>query len=223
MHKIIGMLRSGRHLLTLEQVSMIENPDFESAMGHTEKDEDTKAFLMIEALKGISLNPLRGDRLASFCHQDVEGIYFDISFHCWTNFIGLIGLPAGSGRAKQLMEAIEANLKSRMFKAAKMHRRLNVRRGRLHEQVSKRAYQAYLSVRMESPDGRFTSAEHEERANEAYEHVFAPRMAVVDDRIRRVANCATPEFQGAFTDALAKFLYWHLPFTSGSQPCWAKQ
>lgn len=214
MHKMIGVLRGGKHLLTPEQVSMVENPDFESTMRRAEKDEDTKAFLMIEALKGISLDPLRGDRLESFCKQYGEAISFNIHFHCWTNFIGLIGLPAGSGRAKQLMEAIEANLKSSMFKAAKMHRRLSVRRGRLHEQVSKRAYQAYLSVRMESPDGRFTSDEHKERADEAYERVVASRMAVVDDRIRRVGNSATPEFQGSFMEAVAKLLYWHLPFTA---------
>lgn len=214
MHKMIGVLRGGKHLLTPEQVSMVEDPNFENTMRHAEQDEDAKAFLMIEALKGISLDPRTGERPECFCKQYGEVISFNIRFYGWTNFIGLIDLPAGSGRAKQLIGAIEANLKSRMFKAAKMHRRLNARRGRLHEQVVKRAHQAYLSVRMESPDGRFTSAEHKERADEAYERVFAPRMAVVDDRIRRVGSSATPEFQGAFTEAVAKFLYWHLPFTA---------
>lgn len=211
MKKLVGQLRRGLHLLRPEVASMVQVPAFEAAIQEAGDEEDAKAFLMIAALNGIALDPLSGKVPEAFYtnHRDVIG--FHIRFDHWVNFIGLIELPAASGRAAQLIEAIKGNLENRIFKAAKMHRRLDQRRRRLHEQAHARAFQAWRTI-LDQCGGKLRTNEDMDRADEAYSRAMWTRMEIINTRIRKVANCACPAFQGGYTEAVGEFLYWHLPF-----------
>ena len=141
---------------------------------------------------------------------------YTIRFNRVSNFIDpVFSLPVSSGRAKQLNKAIEANLNSKMFKAAKMSRRLDRQLLRLESQIEAKARKAYDAFK--DPNGCFTKENLEERlrlANEAYDQVTDPRKEQLKERVRRVSNCAFPGFQGSYSEAVAGFLYKHLPYES---------
>lgn len=210
MHAIAGQLRSSLHMLSGELVTMVNSLGFLEALRRADRDHDLRAFLMLEALKGMSLDPLAGTTPGAFYSTHGAVTTFAIQFHGWVNFIGGIELPAGSARARQLMDAIEANLSSKMFKAARMHRRLTRRKQRLLNQAYARANKAYSHVR-DQCSGRLATMEDEERANQAFRNVFDPRNALLNERVHRVATASAPGFVGAYSEAVAKFLYWHLP------------
>lgn len=208
-------------MLNSEMRSMVEGKDFEVAMCNASDDPDSKAFLMIQALNEISLDPVVGDTVHSFIFIYGQGggnVCFNIRFDRFVNFIGLIELPENSGRAKQLMEAIEKNLNGKMFKAAKMHRRMDVRCVRLTQRARDCASKAYSAVIEAAyvnskliPDVNIEHLKSEALA--AYAKVFNPRKEQLQNRCRNVGRVACPGFQDGYTEAVAGFLYRHLPFT----------
>lgn len=208
-------------MLNAEVRSMVEGKGFETAMCNAADDPDTKAFLMIKALDEIALDPTVGNTMDAFIFIYGQGggnVCFNIRFDRFVNFIGLIELPENSGRAKQLMEAIKKNLNGKMFKAAKMHRRLDARSVRLFQQARDRASEAYSAVIQAGYAGgkRIPGVNMEElkvRAAAAYNKVFNPRKLQLQNRCRNVGRAACPGFQGGYTEAVASFLYRHLPFT----------
>lgn len=218
MEKLVGQLRRSTHMLRPDVASFVCSVEFKEAIAAADASEDTKAFLMVEALKGIALDPLTGEGPASFytIHGDSAG--FHIRLNRTSNFIGLIDLPADSGRAKQLTEAIEQNLASRMFKAAKMHRRLDKRRTRLHMLAHEKAWFARMEV-LEYRTNPKPSKEKLDLAKAAYAMIYDPRMEAIDARIKRVSDASCPAFRGAYTSAVAEFLYRHLPVKSTAPVC----
>lgn len=208
-------LRRSTHMLAGDVLSMVQANDFEEAMRNAEADLDTKAFLTIQALKEIALEPRHAAREPFFVESDGR-VCYHIRFDRMVNFIGeVFSLPASSGRAKQLNAAIEANLSGKMFKAAKMYRRLEQRVLRLEAQTKVRADKAFDAFKQ--PNGYFAKENLEEQlrlANEAYDQVADPRKAQLRERISRVSECACPGFRGSYTEAVAGFLYRHLPYGS---------
>lgn len=208
-------LRSSTHMLSGDVLSMVQADDFEDAMRNAEANLDTKAFLTIQALKEIALEPRDSDRESIYFETD-GCVAYNIRFDRMVNFIGgVFSLPANSGRAKQLNAAIEANLSGKMFKAAQMSRRLEKQVCRLESQAKARADKAYDAFKQ--PNGCFANETFDEQlrlANEAYDQVMIPRKAQLRERMRRVINCACPGFQGGYTEAVAGFLYRHLPYES---------
>lgn len=210
MHQIAIQLPQSLHLLTPELASFVSSDAFKKTMAVVEKDADTKAFLAIEALKGIALDPLTGKKPEAFYFQSGDRLCFNLKFDRWVNFIGWFELPENSGRAKQVVEAIRSNLESRMFKAASMHRRLDKRRANMYEQVTQRARKAYAEVvqkcsRQEAPE------EVRRKADAAYDSVFDRRWEDINARVRKIAKESSPGFRGGYSEAVANFLYWHLP------------
>jgi hypothetical protein len=62
--------------------------------------------------------------------------------------------------------------------------------------------------------GQFLSKEdkdNKEMADDAWRRVAFSRISVLNARMRRVANAASPGFNEGFPVAVANFLYWHLP------------
>jgi hypothetical protein len=199
------MLKNCANRYAADIASMILSSDFSMSMKFAEENEDTKAFLMIQALKEISLNPLRGKITSDFIVQS-EGsssVCFWIDFDRWVNFIGLIELPAGHPRVAQLIEAINQNLNSKMFKAAKLSRRMDKKLGILLAPAIDRATKAYAaSYRSASP----------EFARAAYNFIYEARREQLLNRQHKVSQVSHPGFNGEYSKAVAGFLYRHLPF-----------
>lgn len=215
MKHLLGDLRRSVHLMEKNLADFVRSKDFEDALTKTEMEEDAKAYLMVEALKKIALCPCRGETPEDFIfYRSDSVIAFNIQFDRWSNFIGLIGLPLNSGRAQQLIDAIETNLNSKMYKAAKMHRRLYFRRRKIESQVCGRARSVYTKVleRYRSETGaKWNTAEVIALADEEFDRIYSPRMKNVDERVRKVADVAEGGFRGAYPEAVANFLYGHLP------------
>lgn len=160
----------------------------------------------------MALDPLSGNTTDAFVlGLNSDLVCFNIRFDRFTNFIGLIELPATSGRVEQLIEAIRKNLNSKMFKAAQIHRRLDRRRIRLFEQAGDRASAAYAEV-IQNADKTVHRDDLLQQAREAYNQVFNPRKEQIQTRCRNVGRVSSNGFQGSYTEAVAGFLYRHLPF-----------
>lgn len=210
LQRLVGDLRRATHLLRPEVASMVMSVDFENTMARAAGDDNVKAFLLAEALKVIALDPFTGWRAEDFYSVYTKEIGFGVRFHGVVNFVGLVTLPVGSAPAKLLIAAIENNLNGRLFKAAKMYRRLDRCRAALIEQVSTRASRAYAAVRM-SCGGKFLSQEDLARAVDAYDRVYKRRLDAIHARIGGVNDAATPGFLGAFPATVGEFLYRNLP------------
>lgn len=201
-------LRHQVHMMSPDVANWVKSADFESALRRIENDDDSMAFLMIEALKGIALDPLRGDSTGAFCECYEETMVFNIHFDRWINFIGIIELPLGD-RASQLRDAIRLNLDSRMFKAAKMSRRLDRKLNRLMGQADDRARAAFEAIYRRP--GVIHTPELLEEACNTRERIRNRRREELLQRKHRVAQHACPGFLGGYSDAVANFLYRHMP------------
>ncbi|WP_432263280.1 hypothetical protein [Cupriavidus sp. TMH.W2] len=209
-------LRSGLHMLTGDVRSFVASTAFTKAMKEAEESVDTKAFLIIKALDGLALDPLTGKHVGSFITRADGMISCHVRFDRWVNFIGLFSLPESSGRATQLVEAVDANIGGRMFKAAAMYRRLDRRAVRLHESARRKARAAFALALEKSRDtvnarGWVPKDSDYERANAEYDRVFEPRKALISGRLMALGKIASPGFLGSYTEAVASFLYQHLP------------
>lgn len=213
MSRIVGDLRRSAHMFSPELVAFVESDSFAKVMNKADKNDDTKAVLMIEALKGMALDPLAGDTPEAFASCYRKSIVFNISFNRVVNFIGWFDLPADSERADQVLDAIRSNLESPMFKAAAVHRRLDKRRKALHVIADDKAREARQAV-FKRYGVNYEKSEIREEADAAYHQIYDPWMAKIDARIKRVADVSAPEFKGAYTEALAQFLYGHLQLNS---------
>ncbi len=217
---VLGALRSGTHMLEGDIVSALLSEDAIEAMRKTDEDVDAQAFLILELLQCIALDPTWADTPERFYSVYEDEIFFIIHLDRWANFITpCLGLPHGH-RANQLIQAIKDNLSSKMFKAAKMSRRLDKRFVRLSEQAHKRCHKiAYSDIDKAWPKDRLVRDRHlreefllaREKADAMYEELFEARREVLLKRLRKVSSAASPGLQGCFTEAVAKFLYNHLP------------
>lgn len=217
---VLSALRSGTHMLEGDIVSALLSEDAIEAMRKTDEDVDAQAFLILELLQCIALDPMWGNTPERFYSVYEDEIFFIIHLDRWANFITpCLGLPHGH-RANQLIQAIKDNLASKMFKAAKMSRRLDKRFVRLSEQAHRRYYKiAYASLEKPWPKDQFESdhrswQEHfraREDASAKYDELFDERREALLKRLRKVSSAASPGLQGGFTEAVAKFLYNHLP------------
>jgi len=205
---VLGALRRGTHMLDEIMASALLCDDAVAAMQKTDEDPDAQAFLMLELLKSIALDPTQGETPDRFFRIYDDEVIFTLHLDRWSNFItSCLCLPHGS-RANQLIEAIQENLNSRMFKAAKMSRRLDKRFNRLYQQARNRAekiaYAGEENLWSWPKDRR-------DEADSLYRRIFEKREETLLNRLRKVSAVASPGLQGGFTEAVAKFLYNHLP------------
>lgn len=230
---VCSQLQHGSHILEPNLQQFVRSPEFRAAMERAASDEEIKARLMIQALKGISLSTDKGDTMDDFTIYYPENgrkmVCFWIKFHGWVNFIGNIDLPEGSEIAIELIEAIQENLNSRMFKAATVMRRIYPVKDRLYGQAGRKVKLAerqlnegYAEKREEIAKSyssfeeryihlRALDEEIKAKVDELYDQTYNRRIDQLEERYRRVSRQAHPEFNGAYTEAVASFLYKHLP------------
>ncbi|WP_425953105.1 hypothetical protein [Ralstonia pseudosolanacearum] len=214
-HSVHNDLRRGLHMLNGDVRSFVGSADFTKAMKDADENDETKAFLLVKALDGIALDPLIGSNVDSFVwHLDGE-VIIQVRFDRMVNFLGLFSLPESSRWAAPVIAAVECNLRSRMFKAAAMRRRLDRRAVRLLESARSRARNAYAAslnrARASHGQGWQPSEDDLARANADYNQVFDPRKAQIGNRLHTLQAISAPEFSGSYTETVATFLYRHLP------------
>ena len=176
-------------------------------------------------LKHVSLDPLVGKRLEDFVNPfnvESEEYYFYLPLNRVVNFLGNFSLRRDSAEARALLQAIQENLNSKMFKAASMHRRLDQARLRHERRLTARAKAAYedslaQSRRNATPyHGNLTAAERRqeeaqwtamrEAANAAHDAVYVEPHARMNRRIRAVGELAfDQDFRAGYTEILIAF------------------
>jgi hypothetical protein len=209
MQHLIVALRGASHLLSPDVINFVQGDDFAMAVLNVDDHNEARAQLMIAALKEFALCPLTGDHPDDFSETWGDSWFFNIRFDRIVNFIGIFSLPAESELAHQVVKAIEENLAGRMYKAAAMHRRLDVLRKRICAKTEKRASQAYQSV-IAKYGKDYNRIEIREEAKQAFDQVFDSAMAHVDARIRKVAVHSARSYGQSYSQIVGDFLFRHM-------------
>lgn len=204
------------HMFTGELKDFVLSAEFEENMRKADADPEILARLNMRALKGITLESFRGTRPDDFILRSETHTTYLIGFSRVVNPMGpMLTLPNDSDYVDEMTRAVEENLNSKMFKAAKMSRRMDKRAVRLASQSAARGRKAYDLVLKQS---NYYSKESspEERyhqiflANLAYDQVTDPARARIKERHRRVSDCVDPGFTGNYSEAIANFFHKHL-------------
>lgn len=208
--------------------SYFRSQDFRTELERIGNDPKARLHLTISLLKHMALDPLVGTRVRDFLDISASPgqllfVYF--RFNRVANPIDHFLVKAGSEEFELLVKAVQENLKSRMFKAARIHRRVDVLRIRICEQISRRANQAYYAVKEEGTrnaparTSRFgtdpVASKHwhdtQAAADAAFDAAYDAGIQRTHDRVRRIANEAfSPEFRGNGIDILAAFARMYL-------------
>lgn len=180
-----------------------------------ERDPNAMARLTIQLLQCMALDPLVGDQVAHFIGPAGEGDAFVLlRFNRVVNFIGGFVISKASPAYAELVAAVQANLASRMFKAAQLHRRLDqarkkaeariVRKGR---QVFDAVYQPGVAALGVRPDTVAERIRLREIADAAYDAVTVPLQERLRQRVRGVAHQAfAPAFRGNGREMMLAFV-----------------
>jgi hypothetical protein len=207
--------------LTASQLAYLRSPAYLAALEGIKDNPQEMARLTVGLLKHMALDPTRGTQIGDFAlgydNPEDETIYFLCHINRVSNFVGYFELPRGSREAVKLVEAIRENLESRMFKAARMSRRLERKASGRYTRIRAVARKDYNGVieRM-SPGINFRdthkpqvsamiTAMHEQ-ANEAFDAVYKPLVARKEAREQAIGNAAFDAgFRGHFTSILGAF------------------
>jgi hypothetical protein len=209
-HLNLLALRLSTHMMHPDVASFVKSSEFEKAVRTLDDKADIKAFLMCQLLLQIALDPLSGDKVEHFIRENEEEAWIQIRLDRTTNFIGWFSLPLDHPRVQELRIAIETNLNSRMFKAAKMSRRLDRRFIKIQSIALTRAQEAYRQV-VHQCGGQLMTDEQRECANAAFEATSAEWIERNVQRLRAVSKVAHPGFSKGWSEDLANFLYKYLP------------
>lgn len=228
------------HILrNADDVAYLRSPQFGQLVQEVSGDPDKLAELTIKLLDEISLDPLAARQRQPYrpargmknwriavptVHDFIEGldkpeeddgtVFVMAGLHHWTNPLGYFSLSKASPMLPKLIEAIEKNLASEMFKAAMMARRLentNHKRFDRFEKAGRRAYDQTLASFADVPkpaqmsEGDWTEHRYQTAANA----VVAATQPLTDrmySRFRALFNAACSElFQGNATEGHTGF------------------
>jgi len=204
LHHVYG-LRTGSHMLDDRLRSFVHEDSLLSDVQAIDEDDEKKAWLTIELLSFASLDPLTGNKPSDFFSIHDSEIGFHPYLHTVVNPVGIFSLPRGSELSGRVIAAIEANLSSRMFRAACMLRG-SIKRFRelAQKRYSRRAMIAFHRARTDYPGDR-------EAADRAYDEVIKPLGDRFMSRVHRLNEVATPGLNQGWTPWFANFLYRSLP------------
>lgn len=162
-------------------------------------DVQASVAAMVDTLAGTALDPLRGTDVGHFVSDGGDHWSIHLSFHRLSHFINLFDIPKASPGAAELVTAIEANLQSKMFKAALIDRRLQRRFVKLQTRCSSRHIETYRAYVTANSRQGMAQLEHQKvisQAEEAAARATEPRRASLLQRQRFLSARAMPTLAG---------------------------
>lgn len=192
-------LHHHRRFMTDEVYAYLSSPEAAAAAAAAEHDPRASAIVMIETLKGVALDPLRGNKAEHFMIDHGDCSTFWLQFDRLGHFITMFDLSKSDPAHAELVEAMRENIASRMFKAAAMARRTHAVLGRLESRNVRKWHQihdAYVAERLQ-PDayGAKRDAVYQQAIVEAQAATLAR-----DDQLRRrgrlISEAAAPSLAG---------------------------
>lgn len=203
--------------------------DYRVRLEAMERDPEQLARLTIALLGHVALDPQQGttvDNHTPFRGALIKGsnthptaVYFALQFHRVVNFIGNFTLSADSPEMPELLNAIEKNLSSKLFKAAQMVRRLEKTVPSHYARFRKKSEAAYSAAYEKAEKGApaWKSFDNEERsrfyetnvypvARAASNTVLTPLQDRIINRLAAVSNTAyDDDFRGSYTEMRVAF------------------
>jgi hypothetical protein len=237
-----------RPLLTSAAADYIRGEAFRTDVKNIQASPQELARLTLGLLKQLALDPQRGVLLGDFVQYAGEApelekltatsdsIWFCLHFNRVTNFIGSFTLLRSAPETELLLKAIQDNLDSKIFKAARMHRRLAAKMHKSYSRIYRLGREAHQKIMDASKSEKYalafrgaaewnTSArllreELYDAAARAQEDVVAPLKARLENRLGAVANAAFGEdFCGGYTEILTAFaVHYIIPEQPGDCP-----
>ncbi|MDO8416528.1 MAG: hypothetical protein Q7S87_09985 [Agitococcus sp.] len=197
------------------------SPEFCEKILTLENDPTEKLRLTLALLTHVALDPVIGatvDKHVNLYPKEGQ-IWVCLNFNRIVNFIGSFSIEPGTPDALALTEAIEQNLKGKLFKAAVMHRRMDKKVNKHCWRISKFCQAAYakamaeLNFRPSDNAAWRTSDSYKLKYDIANVTALMERDALSTSlksrmfaRIRAVGNAASDKVvQGEYTDILTSF------------------
>jgi hypothetical protein len=206
-------LRLSSRFLNPEVASYIKSEAFAADVARLRSDDVLRARLTVRLLEGIAVDPLSMARGETFFVHGVLGrdpVWVNIRLDRWVNFLGAFSLANGSAQIQEVMNAIERNLQSPMFEAAKAHRAHDRTISAEHARASELARAAFEEA-CHGVRRQDLSASQYLHAQETFAKVFNEAMEGFHQRGRDLSAAAAPRFAGVdFTEGVASFLFEHL-------------
>ncbi len=205
-------LRLSSRFLNPEVASYIQSEAFSADVARLRSDDVLRAWLTVRLLEGIAVDPLSVARGESFVHS-ISGrdpLWINIQLDRWANFLGAFSLAEGSAQLQEVLAAIERNVQSPMFEAAKAHRDHDRTISAEHARASELARAAFEKA-CQGVRRQDLSESQRLHAQETFAKVFNDAMEGFHQRGRDLSAAAAPRFAGvAFTEGAASFLFEHL-------------
>ena len=211
---IHNQLRTGAQMLSGDVRAFVESQAFTDGLVTAEKYDVEKARMTIAMLKCVALDPLRGADRHAFITQGEGKLRCNLAFDRLANFVGLFEIDLAAPLAKALVDAVEQNLRGRMFKAAQASRRIERRSVAMLAKAARRgtaAYRASLDAAMPKGVLRWSpTPEDYFRANAEFDRAYGNARENIERRLSALGRVASPGFTGGYTEAVAGFLHSYL-------------
>ena len=178
------------------------------------KDPDTAALLLCRVLDHLAVSPLRGDvsKPEPLFSGEGDEVFVNVQLAGVVNFVGAFMLSRSSLALSQLELAFSRNIKSSLFKAAQVQRRLASRCTRLLGQSQRRGSEAYRLAHegaLEAqgrPWNQLPRQAHEqirEAAEAARDACVEPRRAQILQRMQGISlKSMAPDVPKGYYDLL---------------------
>lgn len=218
-------------ILSASVQDQLRSEQFEDQVQALNKDAGALARMTVALLKYLALDPNVGHRVEDFIPEmnpagrfTTGQVWVNLEFFKTSNFIGSFTIEANSAELPQLLQAIQENLDSKMFKAAVLYRRLE---SKFHPRVAairkraqvayQRAFYASLARQNPQPAQGWVrpTAEMIDRASESGRHArelkYAPAREHLDRRMESVRKqTAHPDYAGGAYEIQTAFAVQHL-------------
>lgn len=200
----INLKYHGLHMLPENIKPFFQAEGYIDLMLEIDNSEQRKAELTIQMLNCMALSPTEGYESVDDCYYDGDGTAaFMLHFNRITNPIGMFTLELSDPLFQSVLDAISENLKSRMYKAAIISRRIERLSVKAQVRYRRKAGKAYEQVM----DAAEVSAEVIAQAEQAYNDSIKPNETRLFNRLRSVSNVAMPNAENGYTIWLAEFLH----------------
>ena len=163
-------VRHSRHLVAPAVLALLDHDDMREAALAADQDPSAQAVALTRILALVAMDPLHHMNADSALLDCGDSYLVNVSLHAYNNFLGAFMVSKSLPATQELVWAIERNLASRMFQAARSDRRLAGQFLRERRRLEERADEAYRRYLQENLHRGMTTARQQlvfEQADQA--------------------------------------------------------
>lgn len=200
-------VRHSRHLIAPAILAQLDHEDMREAALAADQDPAAQAIALTRILALVAMDPLHHTNADSGLLDCGDSYLVNVSLHVYSNFLGAFMVSKSLPETRELVLAVERNLASRMFQAARSDRRLAGQFLRERRRLEERADEAYRRHLQENLQRGMTTA----RQQLVFEQADQARTA---ERSRQEARRNALTRRALAVRALAAPAFAHQPYTA---------